>query len=59
VDLVDDSSGEIQATAAAGRLPEMAIDLPRAPKALGCLGADVAVPVTVADANVHGPSIYE
>src|SRR5690606_36591649 len=54
VDFGDDLRGKVEATAAAGRLAEVAVDLLRAAQAgLGRV-ADVAVSMTVADANVHG-----
>lgn len=59
MDLVDKLAREIEAAAAAGRLAEMAIDLTRASQPIGGRSPYLAIPVTVADAYVHGPTIYE
>jgi hypothetical protein len=57
--LVDKLRREAQAPPAARGLAETPVNLARAAQALRRRGADFAVPMTVADANVHAGTIYE
>ena len=58
MNLVDELRGEVEAAPAASRLAELAVNLARAAQALGRHGTNLAVPMTVADANVHAAELY-
>ena len=58
MDLVDELRGEVEAAPAAGRLAELAVDLARTPQALGRHGTNLAIPMPITDADVHGHVLY-
>jgi hypothetical protein len=59
MDFVNKLGCEVQTTAAARKLAEMAIDFRRGTQTLRRRFPDVAVSMAVADTNKHGAIIYE
>jgi hypothetical protein len=54
MDFVHETGGEREAAPAPRRLAELAVNLARTTQALGRDGTNLAIPMTVADAHVHG-----
>jgi hypothetical protein len=53
MDLGNESAGKVEAAAAPRGLTETHVDLARRGQPRGGCGADIAVAVTIADADVH------